>query len=358
MNIGDARSINEIARDAERAREDLVGTVEQLRSKFNETAQDVRERIQPEAIKREVGDYVRSRGEELMENTIEAARKNPLQAAAVGLSVAYPLLRIARSVPLPIWMVGAGLYLASSSRGQAITRQAADVAKDTMERTTARFHDIRDEVAKRTENIASDLRDRANVVSSAISEEVQAAASAARGLGARATETLGNAEGSTQTFVSTASEKAQDLAGAAKEAGSKFFNESRDKAADLSQRAGSAVQHGTTKIVDVMKENPMLAAGVGLAVGGALAAFLPASMIEKGVAGQAGQALRDRARDLAAQGLGLAATLAQAAAGGGEEERSSNENKPKAASRRAGRADDVEDDEITTAYELPGDRSR
>jgi hypothetical protein len=43
------------------------------------------------------------------EDVTAAARRNPMQAVAVGASVAYPLLRLARAIPLPVLMVGAGV---------------------------------------------------------------------------------------------------------------------------------------------------------------------------------------------------------------------------------------------------------
>ena len=157
MSHGDARSIDDIAREAERARANFADTVEQIKTKVGETATDVRERIQPEAIKRDVGNYVRSRGEELIENVTDAARKNPLQAAAVGLSVAYPLLRIARTVPLPIWMVGAGLYLVGSKSGQAAAQKVTEAASDFAVRASERAGELKDELDSRTEGVRREL---------------------------------------------------------------------------------------------------------------------------------------------------------------------------------------------------------
>jgi hypothetical protein len=102
-------SLRELKRETEQTRAGLTQTVEQLRSSVTETASDIRHRLSPDAIKAEVADYVRSRGERLVDDITTAARRNPMQAVAVGASVAYPLFRLARAIPLPVLMVGAGM---------------------------------------------------------------------------------------------------------------------------------------------------------------------------------------------------------------------------------------------------------
>ena len=107
MADADPRSLQQIKRETEQTRAGLTNTVEQLKSCVAETASDIRHRISPDAIKAEVSDYIRSRGEQLVNDVTAAARRNPMQAVAVGASIAYPLLKIARAIPLPVLMVGA-----------------------------------------------------------------------------------------------------------------------------------------------------------------------------------------------------------------------------------------------------------
>src|SRR3979490_2950095 len=123
-------SLGELRRETEQTRAGLTQTVEQLRTSVSETASEIRQRISPEAIKAEVSDYVRSRGERLIEDIPSAARRNPMQAVAVGASIAYPLLRLARAIPLPVLMVGAGVFFAGSKTGHATSQKASDVAAD------------------------------------------------------------------------------------------------------------------------------------------------------------------------------------------------------------------------------------
>src|ERR1700738_2391963 len=123
MSQTDTRSLQQIKRETEQTRAGLTDTVEQLRTNVAETASDIRQRISPDAIKAEVSDYIKSRGAQLLKDVTAAARRNPMQAVAVGASVAYPLLRLARTIPLPVLMVGAGLFFARSRGRQGRTNK-------------------------------------------------------------------------------------------------------------------------------------------------------------------------------------------------------------------------------------------
>src|SRR5205823_8831541 len=107
--------------------------------------------------------YIKSRGERLMNDVTAAARRNPMQAVAVGASVAYPLLRLARTIPLPVLMVGAGLFFAGSKAGQAATQKASEVVSDLSDEVGRRARDFGNQVeesASAAKTYASDQLDR------------------------------------------------------------------------------------------------------------------------------------------------------------------------------------------------------
>jgi hypothetical protein len=128
MAQGDTRSLNEIRRETEQTRAALTTTVEELRGTVSDTATDIKNRLRPDAIKAEVSGYIKSRGEQLLQDLTDMARRNPMQAVAVGASIAYPALRLARAIPLPVLMIGAGLFLTGSKTGQDFSRKASDLA--------------------------------------------------------------------------------------------------------------------------------------------------------------------------------------------------------------------------------------
>src|SRR5258708_28699154 len=95
----DTRSLQQIKRDTEQTRAGLTDTVEQLKTSVAETASDIRHRISPEAIKAEVSDYIKSRGEQLLHDATSAARRNPMHAAGAGARRACPRTQLEPGTP-------------------------------------------------------------------------------------------------------------------------------------------------------------------------------------------------------------------------------------------------------------------
>ena len=178
----DIRSLQQIKRETEQTRASLTDTVDQLKTTVSETASDIRHRISPDAIKAEVSDYIKSRGEQLWTDLTVAARNNPMQAVAVGASVAYPLLRLARAIPLPVLMVGAGLFFAGSKTGQAASQKASDLAADVSDEVVRRAGELGNqaqEQASAATAYASDQFDRINAAVRGGADQVREAADAA-----------------------------------------------------------------------------------------------------------------------------------------------------------------------------------
>jgi hypothetical protein len=324
----DNRSLQEIKRETEQTRAGLTNTVEELRTSVAETAHDIRERISPAAIKAEVSQYFRSRGEQLLDDVTAAARKNPMQAVAVGASVAYPLLRIARAIPLPLLMLGAGVFLAGSKTGKAYTQKASDVAADLASEATRRAHDLRDQVGESVSAVKSYSSEKIDSLGRAVSggtEQVSRAAGAAGSTLASESQQLqgsaasiaasmadraagvkdqgmrmaGSAADTVKDFATNAASAGRQFADTTREAGMDAARAVRDTASDLTDRAGKT-------IFQTIEQNPLLVAGVGLVVGGLIASALPRSDLEDGVVGGTSNAVKRYANSAAAQGLDVA----------------------------------------------------
>ena len=357
----DTRSLQQIKRETEQTRAGLTDTVEQLKTSVADTASDIRQRISPDAIKAEVSDYIKSRGERLLNDVTDAARNNPMQAVAVGASLAYPLLRLARAIPLPVLMVGAGLFFAGSKTGRDATQRASDMASDLSDEVGRRARNFGDQVgeaASATKAYASDqldrlgaavsggtdqvsrtadeagtnlasnsktLQDRAASLGSTLSDRatdlkdqgVQMAGSAAAtvqdkaasfsssmsdratGLKDQGMRMASSAAAAVQDIASGATSVARDVAGTTAEAGLDGARAVRDAASDLTDRAGKT-------IFQTIEQNPLLVAGVGLLIGGLIASALPRSDIEDGLVGEASTAVKRRAQNAASQGFDVA----------------------------------------------------
>ena len=328
MAQADSRSLQQIKRETEQTRAGLTNTVEQLRTSVTETASDIRHRISPDAIKAEVSNYIKSRGEQLMNDVTDAARRNPMQAVAVGASIAYPLLRMARAIPLPVLMVGAGLFFAGSKTGQAATQKAGEMASELSDEVVRRAGDLGNQIgesASAAKAYASDQLDRVSAAVSGGTDQLSQTAGTAgatlasnsqklqekaTSFGAsvsdRATDLrdeglrrANSAAATVQDIASGASSVARNAAGTAADAGVDAAKAVRDKASDITGRAGKT-------LFETIEQNPLLVAGVGLLVGGLIASALPRSDIEDGLVGDASSAVKRRAEAAASQGLDTA----------------------------------------------------
>jgi hypothetical protein len=346
----DNRSLQQIKRETEQTRAGLTDTVEQLKSSVSGTASEIRHRISPDTIKAEVSDYIRSRGEQLVNDVTAAARRNPMQAVAVGASVAYPLLRLARAIPLPVLMVGAGLFFAGSKTGQAATQKASDVAADLSDEVSRRARELGEQVGETTAAATayvSDQFDRAEAAMSGGTDQVGRAAEAAGATLAAGTRDIqdktasltgslaqraadlkddgvraaGSAVATVQDIASGAAAVARRAANTTADAGINAVKATRDKASDLADSGIDAVRTAGNRASDLadqagktvfqtIEQNPLLVAGVGLLVGGLIASAFPRSQIEDDLVGETSAAVKRRAEAAASQGLETARNVA------------------------------------------------
>src|SRR5688572_24215174 len=111
-------SLDDLRARAELSRAALAANVTELRGRVARVTS-------PTNIKAEVRNYARHEREGFVDGLRKRAAENPLQAAAVAAAIAYPALSMARAIPMPLMLIGAGLFL-TTKRGQdsAATMQA------------------------------------------------------------------------------------------------------------------------------------------------------------------------------------------------------------------------------------------
>lgn len=329
MEQGDTRSLQQLKRETEQTRANLMDTVEQLRATVSESASDIRERIRPDAIKSEISQYFRTRAEQLLED----AKRNPMQAVAVGATVGYPLLRLARAIPLPVWMMGAGLFLAKSSTGQSLTKKAADAASDlsnTMVQRTKEMSERAADTASAAKSLASEkitrLTDAVTGVARSTSDEAAANLAAgseqlqqnAKLFGDAASDASANISEQVRQAGTAAAAAARDMAADAASAARKAMEAGRnmsaqaarsvqetastvsDRAANLGERAANLGERAGKTFVETVEQNPLLVAGVGLFIGGLIASAVPRSEIERNLLGEASNSMKRQANRAAA----------------------------------------------------------
>jgi hypothetical protein len=285
------RSVEELRRESERSRAELAATIDQLKDSITETAQDIRHAVSPEHIKSEVSDFVGLKTQTWISDLKEKALENPIQSLAAGAAVALPLMRLARGVPLPLLMIGAGLALTSKTvrtRVQDAVAPLKDQAGQVRDRSRAAAHGLQDNV----QQTASSVRGGAAGLA-------DAAADAAGGLKDRATQAL-----------DTLSGKASDGVDAAKGA----FDRLRSGAEHTANAARGTAEEAPAKAREVIGDNAALIGGLGIAIGAIIAAALPSTHVETRVMGQVSGNVRQAANDATASGFEAAKDAALSAA--------------------------------------------
>jgi ElaB/YqjD/DUF883 family membrane-anchored ribosome-binding protein len=365
------RSVSDLRQSAERTRMEFTGTVDQLRSKVSDQVADIRDRVSPENIKAEVGDYFRSRGELLLDK----ARENPLQTAAIGAALAYPLMGVIKAIPAPVLMIGAGLFFLGSAPGQKFSRKVRTAANDLFETASdqidAGARNIRDAqdgasqaLASATSSAATTfdrLKSRSAASVGALSNGLDDLKDKAGGLAASATDAVDNLTGmAADAANATSTTIRQGLASAsagAKQASDTAVDFGADAANNIRQRATESSRQVTTTFVETIQQNPLVVGGIGLAVGMLLASALPRSYLETGLMGVASADLKERVGDAASQGYEAAKEVASGVMGDvtqrANEEGLNPNGLHNAAEDLGRRVRKVAENAATTALELP-----
>ncbi|ACE99975.1 conserved hypothetical protein [Rhodopseudomonas palustris TIE-1] len=311
----DTRSLEEIRRDTERARAGLTETVGQLRATVTDTANDVREKYSPAAIKAEVNNYIKSRGEDLADGVRDSIRNNPVQAVAVGATLAYPLWKMVRAIPTPVLMIGAGLYLAGTRSGTELTQRASDAARDfagDLERrardfsadaadsavaareyasgaidaageivatradqfrqaATATAADLKhkgQDLGRSVSESSDELRRRASAAGEAFAGEADQLAARGAGLAGMVADTVRDAAEQVRDRAGDAATKMRETLHDTRDAGMDAASRLRDQATDFGNRATKTARRTLT-------DHPLLVAGAGLLIGGLIASAFP-----------------------------------------------------------------------------------
>lgn len=292
-------SIGELREESARTRAALAHSVNELRGRIGTTAEEVKTLVSPDHIKGEVKSYVRDTGASLYENVATRARENPLQALAAGAAVAVPLLKIVRSVPLPLLLIGGGFWLSTKSG-----RDALSVANEKIAETVDAARSQTSDMMASAGQAAADLKDSAMTqvvgAASSVAATVEPLADKAR---AKAHDLRDAASGMMQSAQGSAA-SAMDGASASSSGGMHGMPAGVSaKAREAAHGIARASERSQETVADFVHKNPLLTAAIGLAAGAVLASAFPVTGTERKVLGPAGARLKRAGYDAASQGL-------------------------------------------------------
>jgi hypothetical protein len=268
-------SVHELRRQSEIARAELAATLRDLRQRFSSTTTDVQSLLSPSHVKDEVKSYAREAGDGLYRRVESRIRRNPLQAAAVGAGLAYPLWSLVRRMPVPLMLLGAGFWVAGrSGRKSAPHPVSANASQGTLPDAGRTVTDAPSIVS----DLGAGLQHSLERTAAAASEKLDQAATAA------------------SDRFSAISQGVSAAASGASQAATNAADSGRSMAADAMQRS----RHSAARFID---QNPVLVAGLGLGVGAVLAALIPATRADRRVLAPVRARLQEEASAAAANGV-------------------------------------------------------
>jgi len=253
------RSAQELRQESERARAELASTIGRLRERISETAEDIRQRASPEHIRSEVSDLISYKARSWVQALKRQASENPTYAVAAGAVMAVPLLRLARGLPLPLFMIGTGIALTSKTGGS----RAAGAATSALDGAGDRLG----EASERARALNSDVKDRLFSIQS------QAA-----GFGNHAAETV-------------------------QSGASQITSTIRDTISASTDAAKNAAASAHARARQVVGGNALLIGALGITAGAILAAALPNTKAEAKAMGPASDHLKQAAGEAAQSGF-------------------------------------------------------
>lgn len=273
--------------------EALEQETENTRTRVSGLLDELRGRISPGEMVDQMVGYAGDGAGEVVRTLGNQLRNNPLPALLVGVGVAWLMLSDSRSRPRS----------APDNRDVTLRetrRKATEAAFSASKRSGALAASAADRLGTAYEG-ASDAATRAV---DTVTEFGQQGVDAAYELGSRATE---NAAALGQQAMDRATElgrRASSSTSAMGQRATEAVSEAGQAASDLGKRA-------LTTANQILQEQPLVAAGIGLAIGAALGALLPATEGENRLMGAASDEIKDRARQAAVDQYGELKDTAQ-----------------------------------------------
>lgn len=268
---------------------ELEREAEAARARLSETADQLKARMSPGQLMDEVLNQFRDGdGNQMLSNLRTQARDNPMALALVGSGLAWLMMGSGPSAPrAPGASAGTTAYLRQPPSGAAHAGRSGEAGG-----AIASARDAAGKAWDDTSSTAGGLAETARAAGSDALDSVRDAAGSLRAAGSDALDSL-------RDHAVSAGETARDLRAAGEE-----------RLAGLGHGAADLGHQARRTFADVLDREPLVIGAIGVAVGAAIGALLPASELERQHLGSTGEALRDKASTLLDQGVAAAKNAA------------------------------------------------
>jgi hypothetical protein len=295
--------------------EQLEQESEQTRIRLAETLDELRGRLSPGQVVDQLVDYARDGGAaEFVRNLGHEVRRNPLPVTLIGAGISWLIMANGRSLRNDAgWHAGG-----SDARGIAAAdpqgNRAAATTGGFFSRLRARGHAAIDDVQSKAQaggeigqktfaGVAEGISDAADTIGENVQNIGSSAADTAHEASRRISGAARHAASTAASAKDTAAQSATSLYHAATDAAHGVG----DSASRVSRNAGAV----TRSLADFCAEQPLVTAGLGLALGAAIGAALPASETEDRLIGKTSDALKDSVQEQASELYQKAHTVAR-----------------------------------------------
>jgi hypothetical protein len=286
---------------------ELEREAEAARARLSDTADQIRARMSPGQLMDEVLNQFRGGdGNQMLANLRGQVRDNPMALALVGSGLAW--LMMGSGAPAQ-GSSGWGTSMAGTStpRPPATPYPGTDTGNfatyrldddDRTHGTAGSAHGTAGS-ARGTAGSSSTGSSSSGGLGSAASSLADSVSGSVSGMAHGASDALASARSAVGEGLHEAGDRAQRMAHDLRGAGSDAFGEVRHSAAGMGHQARDT-------FFDVLEREPLVIGAIGLAVGAAIGAFLPATEVEREHLGSAGEALKEKAGGLVDSGMAKA----------------------------------------------------
>lgn len=277
----------------------LERQAEQKRAQIAETLDELRSRMTPGEIVDQLYDYVsEGSGGAFLRNLRAQCVANPVPVTFVGAGLA--------------WLVLSGLREPRQHRSsvRSAARDRSNAPSGAVSRAKSRLSAASDDVSRSAMEVGDQTRRTAGEFGERIKQEASGLSESA---GAYADDVRHTAR-DLRDSVSGAAKSGYQKAEAGYDRMAESVSDAYDSATEQAHEAMETINRAAPKVrdsvagvgnglVQVLREQPLVLAGFGLAIGGLLGAFLPTTELEDRVMGDASDKLKDKIRDKAGETL-------------------------------------------------------
>jgi ElaB/YqjD/DUF883 family membrane-anchored ribosome-binding protein len=208
---------------------------------------------------------------------------------------------------MPLWLIGAGLFL-TSKRGRQVAEDVQGRVGEVVQQGTEKAGDLASAARAKVEDRIGGARHGAGEARDAVTSAVGGLADQAR---AAFHDALDAATSGVQEGASKAANGTEDVGAAF----SKTTAAVKSRAGEVTERAADMARTSRYAITDFVNDNAFLIAGIGAAVGAVIAASIPPSEAENRLFGRGSEKVKAKAREAAAQGIEKVGDIAAETAG-------------------------------------------